>query len=154
MKRKKLRTRQSEEQTAQFFRLGLFLLPLLLIGGPLYLFGLPYLRGIIPADCVFLQLTGYYCPGCGGTRSLYLLLHGRPLLAIWYHPFLMYVIILWAVFMLTNAIERLSKGRWQIGLQYRHRYIVIGLIMLFVNFIIRDVLLYLGIDTLLYHPFG
>lgn len=148
MKREKGRTRQTEQMTAQFFRIGLWMIPLILIGGPLYILGLPYMRGIIPAECVFLEKTGYYCPGCGGTRSLYMLLHGRPLWAIWFHPFLMYVLILWAVFMVTNGIEYLSKGRFRIGLQYRHRYVVIGIVILLVNFILRDVLLHMGIDTL------
>lgn len=32
--------------------------------------------------CVFHDLTGLYCPGCGSTRALYQLLHGNILLAI------------------------------------------------------------------------
>ncbi len=32
--------------------------------------------------CPFHQFTGLYCPGCGTTRMLYLLVHGHPLLAL------------------------------------------------------------------------
>jgi hypothetical protein len=32
--------------------------------------------------CMFHELTGWNCPGCGGTRSLYSLLHGHLLAAL------------------------------------------------------------------------
>jgi hypothetical protein len=47
--------------------------------------------------CIFHQLTGFYCPGCGGQRSLHALLNGNFLLAIDYNllfilllPFILY----------------------------------------------------------------
>ncbi|MBQ8079604.1 MAG: DUF2752 domain-containing protein [Oscillospiraceae bacterium] len=36
--------------------------------------------------CPFYDITGFYCPGCGGTRSLTALLHLHPLLAIHENP--------------------------------------------------------------------
>ena len=36
----------------------------------------PTTAGFYP-QCVFHALTGWQCPGCGGTRALYALLHGR-----------------------------------------------------------------------------
>ncbi len=36
--------------------------------------------------CPFYELTGLYCPGCGGTRSITALLHGHPLLALHENP--------------------------------------------------------------------
>jgi len=32
-------------------------------------------------QCPFHEFTGLYCPGCGSTRMLYLLIHSHPLLA-------------------------------------------------------------------------
>jgi len=32
--------------------------------------------------CPLHALTGFFCPGCGSTRALYLLVHGRPFAAL------------------------------------------------------------------------
>ena len=40
--------------------------------------------------CLFRLLTGFYCPGCGGTRALWALLSGHPLLSFLYHPLVPY----------------------------------------------------------------
>lgn len=37
--------------------------------------GDPYSPGFFP-KCIFLQATGHWCPGCGGLRATYSLLHG------------------------------------------------------------------------------
>jgi hypothetical protein len=39
--------------------------------------------------CPFHALTGLYCPGCGSTRMLYWLVHGKPLLAFRQNPLAM-----------------------------------------------------------------
>ncbi len=36
----------------------------------------PSTHGFYPT-CLFHQVTGWNCPGCGGTRAMYALLHGR-----------------------------------------------------------------------------
>jgi hypothetical protein len=41
----------------------------------------PSRHGFYPA-CLFHTLTGLYCPGCGGTRAVYQLLHGHVLSAL------------------------------------------------------------------------
>jgi hypothetical protein len=42
--------------------------------------------------CVFHQLTGFECPGCGITRALHHLLHGRFAEAFWLNPFLFFML--------------------------------------------------------------
>jgi hypothetical protein len=49
--------------------------------GAVVFFFNPATHGFYPV-CVFHQLTGLYCPGCGGTRSAYALLHGNLALAL------------------------------------------------------------------------
>jgi Protein of unknown function (DUF2752) len=49
--------------------------------GAVVFFFNPSTHGFYPV-CLFHQLTGLNCPGCGGTRSLYALLHGHFALAL------------------------------------------------------------------------
>lgn len=59
--------------------------------------GLTFLYFVKPGTfpyptCVFHDLTGLYCPGCGSTRALYQLLHGNFLAAL--HDNVMAVLVL------------------------------------------------------------
>jgi uncharacterized protein DUF2752 len=42
--------------------------------------------------CPFLMLTGLYCPGCGGLRTVYALAHGDPVTALGLNPFLVVMV--------------------------------------------------------------
>ena len=58
-----------------FYIIGWVCLILALVLGLAWRSG--YFLWIFPPDgCVLHNLTGYYCPGCGGTRAIYALLHG------------------------------------------------------------------------------
>ena len=60
--------------------------PLAASGGLFYLYhyGSPFV-------CVFYQLTGLYCPGCGAGRALSSLIHGDILAALHYNAFFLLV---------------------------------------------------------------
>ena len=49
--------------------------------GAVVFFFNPSTHGFYPV-CLFHKLTGWNCPGCGGTRSAYALLHGNFALAL------------------------------------------------------------------------
>lgn len=91
--------------------------------------------------CVFHRLTGYYCPGCGGTRAVRALLAGRPLLSLWYHPIVLYGGAVCGWFMLSQTIERISGGRIRIGLHFREIYIWVALVFIIVNCLIKNLAL-------------
>lgn len=40
---------------------------------------------IVP-ECYVLKITGFYCPGCGGTRAVIYMLNGRFIRAFMYNP--------------------------------------------------------------------
>ena len=98
--------------------------------------------------CIFWRLTGFYCPGCGDTRSFAALLSGRVWKAVVYHPFVPYSFGVGGWFMLSQTIERVSKGRIAIGMKYRDFYLWAALGIVLASCLIKNVLLVCGIDLL------
>ena len=96
--------------------------------------------------CLFHALTGYYCPGCGITRAVYALFEGKLLRCLCYHPVLPYAVILWGWFLVSQTAERLSGGRWNIGMRYRDIYLWFALALLLLNFLIKNMALLLHMD--------
>ena len=93
------------------------------------------------------SLTGLYCPGCGGTRAVVFLLHGDFLHSLVYHPFVPYAFVLCTWFMISQTIERLSKGRLRIGMHFREVFLWIALAIIIINFIVKNAaLLFFQID--------
>ena len=90
--------------------------------------------------CLFHLITGYFCPGCGGTRAVRALLHGHLLQSIYYHPLVVYAAVVYLTFMLTQTVERLSQHRVSIGMKYHNLYVWIALAILAVNFALKNIL--------------
>lgn len=89
--------------------------------------------------CIFHLLTGYYCPGCGGTRAISALLHGKFLLSMYYHPLVLYGAVVYLVFMATQAIGRVSR-RPEIGMKFHLFYVWVALAILFLNCVVKNIL--------------
>ena len=69
--------------------------------------------------CPLHAYTGYYCPGCGGTRATFALLHGHLIRSFVLHPFVPYTAVLGGWFMLSQTLQRISYGRLHIGMHFR-----------------------------------
>lgn len=91
--------------------------------------------------CVLYTYFGLYCPGCGGTRAFISLLHGHFLQSLWYHPLVPYSALLFGVFMLTQALARLTRFRYFHGLSFHNWYLYVAIGIVGANFIIKNVLL-------------
>lgn len=91
-------------------------------------------------NCGFRMLTGLYCPGCGGTRALYYLIHGRILQSIKYNLFTIYLVVVALIFYVSQSIRYISKGRIK-GLHFNKWITIAGLIIIVVNFAIKNILL-------------
>ena len=57
--------------------------------------------------CPFKYLTGWYCPGCGSTRALHHLLHGRVEAAFGYNPLMVSSV----PFLLVNGVGWILPAR-------------------------------------------
>jgi hypothetical protein len=83
----------------------------ILAGGALLLAGAVVLYSFNPVTarfyppCPFHKLTGLYCPGCGSTRALHLLLHGHVAAAFDLNPL--------AVVMLPLVVVGVAREVWQ-----------------------------------------
>lgn len=107
-------------------------------------------KNLFHLPCIFRTLTGYYCPGCGGTRACIALLHGHFLRSLLYHPVVPYCAAVYFIFMLSHTIEILSKGKLPIGLHYRDGYIKIAAVIILTQWILRNFLKWKwGIDVLI-----
>lgn len=98
--------------------------------------------------CLFQLFTGFYCPGCGGTRAVFSLLRGKVLPSLVQHPFVLYVAVVGGWFMISQTIERLSKGRIRIAMKYRGIYLWIGLGLVVINFLVKNLFLLWGVDLI------
>lgn len=128
---------KEEELDIYFYRIGWIMIGILI--------GAIFLRGIygeailnrIP-KCFFHLVTGYYCPGCGGTRAVKKLLQGKILQSLFYHPFVGYVGVMGGWFMISQTIEHLSKERIRIALHFRQVYMWIGISLIIGNCLIKN----------------
>jgi hypothetical protein len=59
------------------------------IAGLAYLYAFEPGRGMPYPPCLFHELTGWHCPGCGSTRAVHALLHGNLAQAAAYNPLLL-----------------------------------------------------------------
>jgi hypothetical protein len=85
----------------------------------------PNTAGSFFPSCLFHDLTGWYCPGCGLTRALHALVHFDPWRALAMNPLLVLSLPLLALMALQGATQRsllpafvariAFDGRWWIG---------------------------------------
>jgi hypothetical protein len=94
----------------------------------------------LPAACAVHDIFHIYCPGCGGTRAVYLLLHGHPIQSFFYHPIVLFVAVLLAEYEVGAVVTLLRKnGKRYYVLKDWFCYIALGIII--GNWVVRNILL-------------
>lgn len=139
----------NQQEEKNLYLLGWILLGVFLSYFFIGNFSNPDAKNLFHLPCIFRTLTGYYCPGCGGTRACIALLHGHLLRSLLCHPVVPYCAAIYVLFMLSHTIEILSNGKLAIGLRYRDGYIKIAAVIIIVQWILRNFLKWKwGIDVL------
>lgn len=97
--------------------------------------------------CLLRELTGLYCPGCGGTRALRNMLHGNVIISIIWHPVVIYMFYLAWLYTVSYLVKKVSGGRIEnVRVRAWHFFVLVGLLIL--NFIVKNILLAgFGIST-------
>lgn len=98
------------------------------------------LPNITPIPCMLYRVLGLYCPGCGGTRAVDALLHGHIFESLWYHPLVLYTIVIFGGFMLTQTFERLHIWRIK-GWKFHEWHLFGALGIVVINWILKNILL-------------
>ena len=83
--------------------------------------------------CVFYTLTG-----CGGTRSLRALLSGKIFVSAVDFPMIFYAAVVFAWFMISQTIDRISGHRLPIGMKYRDTWVYAALVIVVIHFVVKN----------------
>ncbi len=103
--------------------------------------------GELAFDCFFYENTRIYCPGCGGSRSLVYLLRLDLLNSLKFYPPLIptLLIIIYLDFSALLSFIKNSEGPLK---KFNPNLLIIIPVLILLNFFVRNVLLFLGIDIL------
>jgi hypothetical protein len=89
------------------------------------------------------MITGFYCPGCGGSRALMFLLKGDLFHSFIYHPALLYILGM-CLLTIVRCIRGLLTHKRPEFLKPVSFYILI--VIIFVQWIVKNVMLVMGCD--------
>lgn len=92
--------------------------------GPLYLGALPF-----PHTCVFKNLTGLPCPGCGLSRSMVAIAHGELRQSLYYHR-LGLLTFLYVLVQFIYRIGAIAAPAFTAHIRGSEKYLNRGLILL------------------------
>lgn len=90
--------------------------------------------------CVFYYFTGYYCPGCGGTRAFRELLRGHFFSSFLYHPVVLYGAGLYFWFLFSHTVEKVSKGYVKIAMRYTDGYLYGAVVLILIQWILKNLI--------------
>lgn len=128
-KKHKENIRQLGELDKVLYELGLVALGIIVAAVLLYVItGFSVLN--IKLGCMFNRITGYSCPGCGGTRAIKALISGDILGSLYFYPPLLYAVIVYIVFMIRSFwYLHIGSFNYKDGAVVKYIYIFVGLVI-------------------------
>ena len=135
---KKKNLRDMDIEYLLLYRICLVLLPFMIGGTLLFVF---FGDKILAAggECLFKKISGFYCIGCGGTRAFNYLVHLHILKSLRYHPIVTFSYFSYFLYLINSFLYRHNKPCFSKLSPFVLIYI--GLTLLTVHFIVRNVLL-------------
>lgn len=89
--------------------LWLILIPVVIVAAGIFYYHFNPNNETIPMPkCIFRQLTGFQCPGCGAQRAVYALLHGNIMEAVACNVF--FVVAIPFLLLTAYAVFMMKKG--------------------------------------------
>ena len=97
--------------------------------------------------CTFLDKFKLYCPGCGGTRSLYALLQLNIIKSFVYNPAVPLGVATY-IYYNVRAIIAIKRNDENYFIKQKYMIIPIVAIVIILYFVVRNILLFNGIDLI------
>lgn len=99
-----------------------------------------YIKGV-GLKCIFFELTGFYCPGCGMGRASLCLLRGDFFEALKNNPFI-FLLILIGIYIFARLIDWAATGKNHIDKYIPPRLLMAIFIILAVYGVLRNIPFY------------
>ncbi|MCW5945641.1 MAG: DUF2752 domain-containing protein [Fimbriimonadales bacterium] len=93
-------------------RIAVSCLLIAIIGFAIFIYIVPPAGQTFWPKCLLVQTTGLYCPGCGGTRSVHLLLHGDVLGAISQNLLFIFIGLPLSIWFYIAGARYVLTGTW------------------------------------------
>ena len=118
---------------------------LLLIMVPIWIFVIKndiYFSKITNMPCFIYYATGFYCPGCGGTRAVDYFLRLKLIKSVFYHPAVIVMFLMYIRSLISYFVYFVKKGKSKIKIINIGDIIILDFIIL-AWFIIRNVYVFI-----------
>lgn len=107
------------------------------VTGIVHKFGTAWMELLPP--CLFHEVTGMFCPGCGGTRAVMALAEMNLIKSFFFHPVVLYAAFAYIWFMLSCFLEQRGR-RLKIGFP-AIKCLYIGIAVIIVQFLAKNICL-------------